>query len=322
MHTFQGGCNSDGDYIDDTPAQATPTSGCPTGADTCPSPGNDPIENYLDYSYDSCYTKFSADQAARMQAFWYIYRSKGSSSTPTIELTVGNTLSNQALVSGTWQRYRVVGIDETFLIIVAVELTPGTNGDADLFLGECSSTTPGNAVESCMTSEVIDSGVLFEVYAATSFTGWSITATATTNLQKLVNQDTTLTSIGLGNGASRVYLLENVPANVNVAVTTNGPNGDADLSIYLGLDALACSSAGETSNEKCSAITTEVTDVYIRLLAFDSFTDLTLTVDYDDGNGDDNGDDNGEEPMGCNFFIAIIAFILRIITFGLVDLCG
>ena len=30
--------------------------------------GLDPIENYMDYSYDACYTEFSPGQAARMQA--------------------------------------------------------------------------------------------------------------------------------------------------------------------------------------------------------------------------------------------------------------
>jgi len=73
-HTFEGACNHWGDHVADTPPEATPTSGCPAGKDTCSEPGLDPIHNYMDYSYDTCYTQFTAGQAARMQDAWLFYR--------------------------------------------------------------------------------------------------------------------------------------------------------------------------------------------------------------------------------------------------------
>jgi hypothetical protein len=73
-HTFFGGCNAKGDFVDDTPPMKVPTSGCPIGKDTCPEPGLDPIHNYMDYSYDSCYNQFTAGQVARAQDAWLYHR--------------------------------------------------------------------------------------------------------------------------------------------------------------------------------------------------------------------------------------------------------
>ena len=54
---------------------SVPTGGCPQGKDSCPDqPGLDPIHNYMDYSYDTCYTEFTPGQVARAQDAWLLYR--------------------------------------------------------------------------------------------------------------------------------------------------------------------------------------------------------------------------------------------------------
>jgi hypothetical protein len=74
-HTFEGGCSSPGDEVDDTPYEREPAFGCPIGRDTCQSkPGDDPIYNFMDYSDDACMNEFTLDQAERMNAMVQLYK--------------------------------------------------------------------------------------------------------------------------------------------------------------------------------------------------------------------------------------------------------
>jgi hypothetical protein len=80
-HTFQGGCSTDaatgGDSVSDTPAEASPASQCPVGRDSCVGvglDGLDPIENFMDYTYDSCMNTFSPNQRLRAQAQVALYK--------------------------------------------------------------------------------------------------------------------------------------------------------------------------------------------------------------------------------------------------------
>lgn len=75
LHTFQGGCHGDGDYVSDTPAEAEPAYGYPFGRDSCPrDAGLDPLENYMDATDDAAMNHFTAGQGARMNAAVNLWR--------------------------------------------------------------------------------------------------------------------------------------------------------------------------------------------------------------------------------------------------------
>ncbi|MBC6994413.1 T9SS type A sorting domain-containing protein [Lewinella lacunae] len=60
-----GGCSVD-DFVSDTPTSDAPNYQCPTGHVSCST--TDMIQNYMDYTDDSCMNLFTSGQKARMQA--------------------------------------------------------------------------------------------------------------------------------------------------------------------------------------------------------------------------------------------------------------
>jgi hypothetical protein len=61
-------CNTNTDHCADTPVAKDPNYGCPTGTDSCTKTGVDMIENYMDYTDDSCMNTFTQNQKSRMDA--------------------------------------------------------------------------------------------------------------------------------------------------------------------------------------------------------------------------------------------------------------
>ena len=74
-HTFQDGCSRLNDRVSDTAPEASPNFRCEKGRDTCVEDDfNDPIHNFMDYSYDRCMNKFTQGQHNRMVLHWLAWR--------------------------------------------------------------------------------------------------------------------------------------------------------------------------------------------------------------------------------------------------------
>lgn len=75
-HTFQGGCEAPGDDITDTAYEQNSATGCPLRQPSaCPGETRyDPVENYMDYSDDSCMKQFTPLQYQRIKDMVGYYR--------------------------------------------------------------------------------------------------------------------------------------------------------------------------------------------------------------------------------------------------------
>jgi hypothetical protein len=107
-----GGCQSDfpvvsgltGSWVDDTPAQSSATTGCPTGtlAAGCgsPNPPGKMYQNYMDYTNDACYCMFTINQVLRMETALDVFRaSLKTSSTCTPAIIFTNDASIAAIIN-------------------------------------------------------------------------------------------------------------------------------------------------------------------------------------------------------------------------------
>ncbi len=145
-HTFEAPrfCYGNGDYVDDTPAQRTSTSGCPDSRNSCPlRPGKDPIHNYMDYSSDPCLTEFTPGQAERIQANILAYRPGLLENTPS----PGGDTTTSSSVPGTATTTTTVDSNSGAPVIDSFTISP-TSGQIyeTFFTFTCEAHDPDGSI--------------------------------------------------------------------------------------------------------------------------------------------------------------------------------
>jgi Pregnancy-associated plasma protein-A len=75
-HTFEGGCNGQGDMVNDTEAHEDANYGCPREGrnNACPGETRAPIQNYMNYVDDVCMNEFTKGQMKRIKDSVVTYR--------------------------------------------------------------------------------------------------------------------------------------------------------------------------------------------------------------------------------------------------------
>lgn len=147
FHTFQDGCGTasapytTGDRIADTNRQQSPNFDCPAGATSCSSP--DPIENYMNYTQDTCMNRFTSEQANRMRCAIANYRETlvgggGGPGPGPVALSNGVPVTGLAASTGTETFYTLAVPSGASNLVIQIA---GGSGDADLYVRQGSPPT-------------------------------------------------------------------------------------------------------------------------------------------------------------------------------------
>jgi len=193
FHTFQGGCGSagapytSGDLISDTNRQSAPNYNCPSGASSCSS--SDPIDNYMNYTQDTCMDTFTVEQANRLRCSIISYRATlvgagGGGGGPTA-LTNGVPVTG---LSGSTGAETFYPLDVPAGASNLVFSTSGGSGDADLYVRfgsaptqstyTCRSWNSGNS-ETCTFASPSTGTYHVMIHAYSTYSGASLTGSYT-----------------------------------------------------------------------------------------------------------------------------------------------
>jgi len=276
---FANGC-SPGDYITDTPAEASPNDGCNPWEmrDTCPDdPGLDPIHNFMDYSYNQCMFTWTQGQINVMHANIEVYRLQSTPDLFPVALTSGVLSDGYAMAQGFVRQFYLDVPDNSLVSCMAT----ANNGNINLHMSwndymdnfECSSENTFSE-ESCTISS---SGRAYAwIYSTTTTIDYRIRCrTFIDNMPPIDLTDGVPFSTSIS-GESIFHATLPCPNSYSKVICSTTGTGDVSMTVGFSVDFPQCSSnVAGSSNENCTVAFGNGV-AYISLLAWEP-SDITLT---------------------------------------------
>jgi PKD repeat protein len=282
FHSFQGGCGSasnpygSGDLVKDTVAHSGPDFDCTAGASTCGT-GNKPIENYMNYTPDTCMTKFTVEQVNRMRCSLINYRSE------LVDIETGGNVAPTANFTSSANMLVVNFTDTSTDSDGTITARAWTFGDGGTATTANPSHTYAAAGTYTVTLKVTDDA------GATATKSASVTVTTGGGGTTALTSGVPVPNLAATTGGLLHYYID-VPAGAtSLVIQISGGTGDADL--YVKRGAAPTTTVYDHrpylsgNNETVSIAPPQTARYYVMLRGYSAFSGVTLVATISTGGG-------------------------------------
>jgi PKD repeat protein len=262
--------------IKDTIAHNGPDFDCTAGASTCGT-GSKPIENYMNYTPDTCMTKFTVEQVNRMRCSLINYRAE------LVDIEMGGNNPPTANFTSTANNLVVNFTDTSTDSDGTIAARAWTFGDGSTSTATNPSRTYAMAGTYTVTLKVTDNE------GATATKTATVTVTAGGGGSGVLMSGVPVPNLSGATGTQRNWYID-VPAGAtSVVFNISGGTGDADLYIKRGAAPTKTSYDYRpylNGNNETVSISSPAADRYhVMLDGYSSFSGVTLVATINTGGG-------------------------------------